>query len=187
MVNIMNQAVVIILLFIIVILVFVAAVIIFKIFKGDDEKPDIHISGGINIDNGRIVYDNNYFKAMAQGQAGTVLTNSEEKSGASAWLRIVNKTDGTIQCFRLREGGRITIGREAFDDADFYEIADDLLVSRQHCLLFVHRHWVYVTDLASRNHTYLNGSLLTETSKCPAGSIITVGQTRLKIEYLQYY
>jgi pSer/pThr/pTyr-binding forkhead associated (FHA) protein len=53
---------------------------------------------------------------------------------------------------------QITIGRSRECNFSLHGEAEDLMVSRRHCLIDVHPDWVEIRDLESRNGTYINGA-----------------------------
>ncbi len=72
----------------------------------------------------------------------------------------------------------IVIGREA--GADW--VVPDSSVSRRHAELFSYNNQFWIKDLGSRNHTIVNGQMVTD-SELHSGDVITLGSTVITIEY----
>lgn len=62
-------------------------------------------------------------------------------------------------------------------------VLDEPFASGEHALIMRRDGQWWLEDLGSRNGTRLNEVLLTETAVITAGDIITIGETRLKIEF----
>ncbi len=77
----------------------------------------------------------------------------------------------------LRPDEPIVIGR----DADLDIALADPLVSRQHCRVIRQSEALVVTDLDSRNGTFVNGKAVTETTLGP-GDELTVGNTDIDVD-----
>lgn len=60
----------------------------------------------------------------------------------------------------------------------------DKSVSGKHCLMEESRGAVFLKDLNSSNHTYLNGTMVTDAVKIKGGDTIKVGKTTFKAEIL---
>lgn len=61
-------------------------------------------------------------------------------------------------------------------------VLEDDYVSGEHALLMLRGQQWWLEDLNSRNGTLLNGTALSEATVISPGDVITIGNTRLKIE-----
>lgn len=61
-------------------------------------------------------------------------------------------------------------------------VLDDDYASSEHALLMLRGDQWWLEDLNSRNGTFLNGQLLDDSTIVSPGDVITVGNTRLKVE-----
>lgn len=147
--------------------------------KNNKRRNDIHISGGADIETGQISSDNNFFK----GLSGTL----EETWVAESNLRAKNKSALKITIRNLRNSSseqvivsdRLIIGRA--DGEGIYTVRDDASVSKNHCILFISGGDLYISDLNSANHTYLNKKLIINSEKCHCNDVIRIGNTYLQI------
>lgn len=73
-----------------------------------------------------------------------------------------------------------SIGRAASNTI----VLEDDYVSNEHALLMLRGQQWWVEDLNSRNGTLLNGMRLSDTTVISPGDVITIGNTRLKMEQL---
>jgi len=62
-------------------------------------------------------------------------------------------------------------------------VAGDGRVSRNHCKIYEGNGILYLQDLNSKNHTFLNGTILTEAACLHNGDVIQVGDTQLRIQF----
>ena len=63
------------------------------------------------------------------------------------------------------------------------EVMGDGKISRNHCTIYELNNALCIQDLKSSNHTYLNGRLLYDAAYLNNGDIITVGNTKLRVQY----
>lgn len=75
---------------------------------------------------------------------------------------------------------RLLIGRA--EECDVRPLSED--VSRRHCEVIVGPAEVWVSDLGSRNGTFVNGQRIVEKTKVDDGDIIRVGALELKVSCL---
>ena len=75
------------------------------------------------------------------------------------------------------------IGRiSASSDYDkFLSLPEDLRVSKVHCAIIRSGDKLYLRDEGSKNHTYLNGKLVSKPIVIQKEDVITVGETRLEV------
>jgi len=79
------------------------------------------------------------------------------------------------------KGGKALIGRG--QDCDF-QVLDESL-SRVHCLVEKKGDEYFITDLNSRNGTYLDGKRVKNTEKLPPGSVISIGDTKFRLKQIE--
>jgi hypothetical protein len=91
------------------------------------------------------------------------------------WLEV---SSGAAPARSLQLGdGELTLGRA--DDCDL--VVDDSFVSNHHARIDVRDGAALITDLASRNGTYVDGELLVTARQLHAGSEIRIGSTLLRV------
>lgn len=169
---------------IIILLIFVIASVIIvavNIISSKKRKPsEIHFSGGADIDNGRVSSDNNYFKGLSASLGDTFVVNKNRKQFLDSCLYIIvkNQSDGKTQ--RILINDRLDFGRVS--EKGVY-VVNDKSVSRHHCRLIVQNRKVFLSDLNSSNHTYLNGRQVNQNVEINNGDVIKIGNTKLYIYY----
>lgn len=172
-----------IVLIIILAVLIVAAFIIVavSILSGKKQKPsEIHFSGGVNIDDGRIASDNNYFKGLSGALSDTISieSNCRNTSCSGLYITIKNMSDGQIS--NIKAEGQLTFGRNA---GEGIFLVNDKSVSRRHCCMTAKNGKLLLSDLNSSNHTYLNGSQVYQEAEVHNGDTIKIGNVNLKIYF----
>lgn len=95
-------------------------------------------------------------------------------------LRVISNGSGSLQADTLFPLVPLTsIGRSSSSTI----VLDDSYVSGEHALITRRGGQWWLEDLGSRNGTLLNDVPLTEAAVISAGDIITIGDTKLKIEF----
>lgn len=102
----------------------------------------------------------------------------EEKNGVIATLTILH-ADGKEQLVTLKSGDSIRLGR---DESNEVVIADSS-VSRQHAIVDCSSLGVVVTDLSSRNGTFVNGAPLLSAKDLKPGDVLNVGNAKVAISF----
>lgn len=87
----------------------------------------------------------------------------------------VTLPDGTKQLVSLKNGDSIRAGRELHNDI----VIEDGIVSREHAQFDCSSFGVVVTDLSSRNGTFLNGARLTSMKDLSSRDVINIGSARI--------
>ncbi len=60
-------------------------------------------------------------------------------------------------------------------------ISFDRHISRTHCIIYRDEGGLFITDMKSKNGTYVNNTLITSSIRICAGDIITLGYTNLRL------
>ncbi len=81
-----------------------------------------------------------------------------------------------FRTIQLKKGQTTTIGREKYNDM----VLNDLLVSRQHAMVYYEENEFWVKDLNSRNGTYLNDEPI-EKARLKDGDVIKIGNYEFSI------
>lgn len=138
------------------------------------KKDEIHFSGGADTDRGYISYDNNFFKGTGNFIQETMVI------GRSASLNSVSFTVNRSApiTVSLRDN-QLVFGRDRREG--IYTIAGDPMISKLHCRLFRYNGALYLEDLNSSNHTFLNGSMIYAAMPVNQGDMIRIGNTELII------
>ncbi len=170
-------------LIVVLLLLIILALIIFtvQISKGKNHsRSEVHFSGGANLDNGRLSSDNNYFKGVSGALVDTVVVDENRRTATDFGFYITIKNRANGHCDKAVINGQLIIGRGV--EKDTYTL-NDKFVSIHHCRLTVKNGRLFLDDLNSSNHTYLNGEQLHNTAEIHSGDTIKLGNTRLEIIY----
>ncbi|HQY30265.1 MAG TPA: FHA domain-containing protein [Thermomicrobiales bacterium] len=108
-----------------------------------------------------------------------VVVQREAQSGVAGGrlygLGLLNGNDQVIRTFRLSRRKPNLIGRDATSDV----VVRDSSVSNRHALVrFADGEWT-VTDLESRNGTYLNDQIISNRAAIQEGDVLQLGAVRL--------
>ena len=163
-----------IVIFVLIIVVIVAAIIaLVSVRSGNKQKSEIHFLDGADVDSGRLSADNNFFRGFSDVLGETVVVGGEKTRSTGVAVSIKNRSEGAV--YRMTLARELVIGREAA------LTVCDRAVSRQHCKISVSGGKLYLSDLSSANHTYLNGKRLSDTVELNSGDLIRIGNTVLEI------
>lgn len=173
-----------IILLVILIFAIITVIVIYKSSNKQYHRSDIHFSGGADIDTGKMTSDNNYFKGISGELEDTISINNYSRirktSGElSKSITISNLNNSSVSNLRIND--YLIIGRS--DGKNVFKITNDNTISQKHCKLYYEMNNLYLCDLNSSNHTYLNKKRLTKPEICKSGDIIKIGKTYLKIEF----
>ena len=100
-------------------------------------------------------------------------------SFAGLLLRISHVNTGQLFDFYLEN--QLVIGRIGGSAA--VQI-DDAMVSGKHCMIYRKGEQIFIQDLDSTNHTYLNGCLLESPMPICTGDLINIGKSMLQFQFL---
>ncbi|MBQ7133477.1 MAG: FHA domain-containing protein [Ruminococcus sp.] len=145
-------------------------------------KHDIYFSGGADVHTGQMITDNNYFKGLSGEINETMVIGSNFSRKPSQiegiTVEINNLSISQVKTVTITD--YLVIGR--VDTQKSYSIAHDRAVSKNHCKLYVENNMLYLCDLGSSNHTYINKKIVEQPVLCKNGDLIKIGNTLLKIE-----
>lgn len=156
-----------------------AVLIIYFSLKNARYKSEMHISGGANLETGRISSDDNYFKGISGDVTNTVVIEDfgKSKNDECVKIKIVNLSNSETTVLTLTD--YVIIGRQGGKKS--YSLSMDPTVSKAHCKIYVASGRLYLYDLHSINHTFLNGVQVTSRAECKSGDVINVGNTKIRI------
>src|SRR3954453_12336384 len=100
---------------------------------------------------------------------------------------LVLTLDGKGDSRRLEAGKTLTIGRSEKVDWYLPDTSPEPTLSRQHCRFEVREHAASVTDLESRNGTWLNGEMLAANvpRSLRGGESLEIGPYRITVEWVR--
>lgn len=143
------------------------------------ETSEIHYSGGANVDDGRLIFDRNYFRGMSSSVKTIAVSDaSHSKNHSAPAVRIINRSTGQSSCCNVQQ--YLTFGRSV--GPQMFTVSDSG-ASRMHCMLVCQNGRMLLSDLQSSNHTYLNGKLVLHETEIHSGDVIRIGKTELEIRW----
>lgn len=140
-------------------------------------RKDIHISGGADIDTGQLTSDNNYFKGFTDGLEKTVVIGNNYKNNSV--MKVTLRDIGKSSSMSVNICNSLILGRGV--DSGIYTVSGDNMISKRHCELLANTGKLYLRDLDSANHTFLNGEQVITPVLCKSGDVIKIGNTKLEL------
>ena len=140
----------------------------------------VFVKTGVNIKKQMLGDEKGEYFTGKQDEEGTRLSNSSVRM----W-RIVFDNLYTGERIYMDFSGRMQIGRREPGQCPRGKLAvsGDNKISRNHCIIYEAAGKLYLQDLQSRNHTYLNGQQVVGSVCLKNGDVIRVGRTQLKVQY----
>lgn len=159
----------------------VAIVVIIRSVKKPKMSREMHFFNGADIERGYVSSDNNFFKGVSGESDNTRLIGTDHRTAKMRRisLRFVNLRTGRTDTVDLYD--QLVIGRAP--GAGGFTIDSDPSVSKQHCMIFANEGRLYLMDLNSSNHTYLNSTRITDTVPLTPNDVIKMGNTQLSVRY----
>lgn len=174
----MNKVVVIVIAML-ALVVIIAAVIIVVIVKLNERNSNKQINSLIQMKDGKEVGSPRPYSSgngLLYGEScemQTILTDQ-------TILLILQATSSNI-CYCQEVIDYIDIGREpVYDDLRFLCIPNSK-ISRKHCRVHREGKNLYVLDLNSTNHTYLNGRRIIDSVQLKTGDILSIGTITFQV------
>lgn len=162
-----------------VLILIIVIAVLFKSKNKNNYRNDVHISGGVDI-TGQITSDNNYFKGMSNELRDTIVVGGVKQN--SVHISLINMSSENQKTYEINLTDKIIIGRNKANG--ILTIDNDSMISHQHCALYLKNGNVYIEDLNSSNHTFLNDDIVLKPERCYDGDLIRVGQTNLMIQMI---
>lgn len=130
-------------------------------------------------------------KQVLGGEKGEYFTGNLEERGtryvnlAIPSYRVVFDNLNTRERLCMKFTRQMWIGRADGDSNEKgkLKLSGDEKISRNHCMIYENGGILYLQDLNSRNHTYLNGKVITDIVCLQNGDVIQVGDTQLRLQY----
>lgn len=159
----------------------VAVFVIVRSLKKPKMSREIHFVNGADIERGYVSTDNNFFKGVPGEMDETRLLGTDHRTGKMRRITVkfVNLRTGKTDVIDLYD--QIIIGRSPGPNG--FTIESDPSISKQHCMIFANEGRLYLMDMKSVNHTYLNSNLITDTVPLMPNDIIKIGSTQLSVRY----
>ncbi len=152
--------------------------------EGTENKNVIVNSYGIDVLNRQMGGNQEqYFKGMSGEIPVTVLLNQGGYKPSYSCTQIIFHNVENGREIRGDFGSYLDIGRGTWAEAEFLHISENPLVSNRHCRIVREYGSVYLDDLQSRNHTYLNGYQVEGRMQVKSGDMIALGSEKFRITF----
>lgn len=162
-------------------IVLVAVILIKKLLTSRKSGiVEIHFLGGANMDDGRMSSDSNYFKGMSDSLKKTVVIGENMRPSSQLGLCVNFYNDTTKESFRFVIDGQLIIGRST---GRGIMTVNDSSVSSTHCVITLRGRKLFLSDLNSTNHTFLNGKQINQNAELFSNDVIKIGNTKLEISF----
>ena len=149
--------------------------------RGNKRKIDIHMSGGADIMHGFVTFDNNYFKGLSGELEKTDVLQNRQKDDRFSKISIRLFDASASVYYDLTLNPEIVIGRQ--EGAGIFTVSGDGSVSKRHCRLLAYQNAVFVEDLKSSNHTFINGRQIDSPYMLSSGDEIKIGNTVFNVYF----
>lgn len=121
-----------------------------------------------------------YYETLSDEVETTkVLSAGHQLNNAGIPIRLKNLK--TFRSYSLTVCPEVIIGRMEIDGV--FTISGDSAVSKKHCRLYIDNNVLWIEDLKSANHTFLNEKTVDSPTPVKSGDELKVGNTRLMIFY----
>lgn len=123
---------------------------------------------------------NNYYETLSdEVELTKVLSAGHQLNNAGIPIRLKNLKNS--RSYSLTVCPELIIGRMEIDGV--FTINGDSAISKKHCRLFINDNALWIEDLKSANHTFLNGQTVSSPIPVKSGDELQVGNTHLMIFY----
>lgn len=104
-------------------------------------------------------------------------------ANAMVWkISFQNLTNREV--YKCRFQGKMIIGRAQADpQCECLILPQDMKISKVHCILYEAEGVLWLADMNSRNHTWLNGVQVQDKVRLKNGDVMKIGDTQLRVEY----
>lgn len=151
--------------------------------KDNNYNQNLEIRGGkkVGIEDGsstKLLLSNHsdQMDTIVKGMKVPAAPVTSSFAGLSVRLSDIN----TNQFYDFYLENQIVIGRVG--GSAFVQL-DDTMVSKKHCMIYRKGEQVFIQDLDSTNHTYLNGCKLESPMQICSGDIIHIGKSTLQFQH----
>lgn len=150
--------------------------------EDENSKKDVFVDGGYNIETGlREDLSGKIFVGANQESADTYLM---QESGKSSHIIVNIYNLNQQQKYQYTDQAEIYVGRDVdkSNEKNYLYIGGDSAISKTHLRILADVSGIFVEDMNSSNHTYVNGRKIRTRVKIDRGDIVKIGRTKLKIE-----
>lgn len=139
----------------------------------------ICVNGGLNIDGLGGRTSDIGLKGFCEDYSGTLLTRLGRRENMQ--LCLTNVESGLRYITHINN--QVTIGRKNIERlSDFLEILEEPSISKRHLVVSRIGDRLYVQDIGSSNHTWVNGCMVEYSVEIHTGDILRIGRGEFIVE-----
>lgn len=144
--------------------------------KMQGSRRNVAVRKGVPVDH----QENGYFlKSMRQRNT----VHMEVTERGRMWNLMLREEGTGRMLFHGYFSGELLVGRGK-DGRRRKAVCDHPEVSKEHCRIFEYENHLYLEDRNAKNHTYLNGKLVTKTERLRDGDILSLGNVRVQVFFV---
>jgi hypothetical protein len=159
------------------------------------KKPDIIISGGKNVSNQE--YSSNIgrsFVSAGDELDKTVVLHQDETIFDRTIMLMPENSLWSIKLKDIRNnrifvkelGNELILGRVGNGTDQSRIVIDyETSVSKRHCRIYIKNKDVYIMDMGSSNHTFVNDQMIEDEHLLKDGDVIGIGNLKLEVSLVQ--
>ncbi len=184
----MNTIMIVGILVVFVIAAVILIVLIYNIISGREERQasyqnqskSVLVKNGVNVKKQVIGGEKGEYFTGNLEQGGTYYVNS----AVTIWRAVFDNLNTKERSY-MDFTRQMWIGRTGASQNEPVKLTlpDDSKISRSHCSIYERDGVLYIQDLKSSNHTYLNGKIITGAVCLQNGDVIQAGNTKLRVQY----
>ena len=149
-------------------------------------KIIVHGGKSVELDGGE--YADRGLRGFMDNRRGTLLTGLEDymDSARVSAVKICLVHIVTGATYEAEVTGELLIGRKNIGYTTAYlEIPDSSKISKKHAMLSRFGDQLYIQDMGSANHTWINGNMVFQKTAIKSGDILKLGSSQYRIQ-IQY-
>lgn len=152
--------------------------------KKSIKNVNFYVNGGFGTDGYGDNVQNNGLKGFGDDKMGTVLVNEKTRKPNYICINLTNRVTGRKYSSKMQN--ELVIGRKSEDGIyPYLELSGETTISKRHALITRNENGVYITDMGSANHSWLNNQLLINFMPLNNGDIIRFGNCEYIIEIIE--
>lgn len=138
----------------------------------ENRRKNISFKKGVNVKTKRQQADRDIEKLIDYPDTVVIRGNDDR----CRYISVVLRCEKSGQVHNIKIYDHVVLGRSTLSSRHYYHITDQPTVSKQHCKLFVQNNAVYIVDVGSTHHTYVNGNIVYKNTRIKRGDMIGLGK-----------
>ena len=148
------------------------------------KNVNFYVNGGFGTDGYGGSLQNNGLKGFGDDKISTVLVNAKTRKPNNVCINLTNRVTGRRYSSQMQN--ELVIGRKSEDGIyPYLELTGETTISKRHALITRNGNGIYIADMGSANHSWLNNQLLIDFMPLNNGDIIRFGNCEYIIEIIE--